>query len=279
MNPVIWEIGGIRLWYYGFAYALGFWGLYRWLMRRRCDLGWTIEEVLDCSLAVASGALLGGRAYNIFVYEWEYYRAHPTHLLAYWEGGMSTHGVLLGAMLGGLLFCWLRRKRFLVVADELVIPGALFMALGRLGNHINGEIYGPVTDAWWAVRVPYAEGLRHPVALYDAIKNLLIIPILLFVKRRWPSTVGLRFAHFIFWYGFLRFFIDFFREYNAYWFGIGKGQYANLAMALAALCAMAVVSSNTWTMRMKRVLWYAILSLCLTIPSGWSQRFLANLKL
>ena len=214
---------------------------------------------------------------------------------------MATHGVLLGAVVGTALFCRLRNKSLLEVADELVIPGAVLMALGRVGNHINGEVYGSVTGVPWAMSFPYAEGCRHPVALYDGAKNLLLVPILLAVRgvdlrRRGHVPRGLLLGHFVFWYAFLRFFVDLFREYDSYWLGFGRGQYFNLIMAAVGLAI--IVAARRYARRPKErgsqarpahdrtnrpdapspwapaVAFYALVALCLTIPSGWTQQVL-----
>ncbi len=296
IDPVMLELGGIRLWYYGLAYAAGFLGVYLWLGRRQPDLAWTHEEVYEGSLCLAVCALAVGHAFEVLVYEWPYYRDHPADLLSFQRGGMATHGVLLGAALGTWLFCRWRAKDFLRLADELAIPGAFFMAVGRIGNFINGENYGPVTAVWWAVKFPYADGFRHPVDLYDALKNLAIIPIILLVRRTPGRRRGMLLAHFVFWYGFLRLLIDLFRDYGANFLGIGRGQYFNLAMAVAGLALMlwfslagrrprlpdprshdtrACSAPRLWPMRLAFAM---LLLFSLTIPSGWSQGWLAGLR-
>jgi hypothetical protein len=144
---------------------------------------------------VALCVLVMGRAVEVLYYEWPYYRAHPLHVLHYWRGGMSSHGLLLGGCLGTWLFCRLRRRPFLALADELTIPGAFLLAVGRLGNFVDGQIVGSPTDVWWAVKFPDAEGFRHPVVLYDGLKNVLLVPLLLLIRRRartpggsWPTS-------------------------------------------------------------------------------------------
>ena len=119
-------------------------------------------------------------------------------MLRFWNGGMASHGVILGALAGILFFCLVYKRNVFVIADELVIPAALFLALGQIGNHINGEVYGYSTSVWWAIKFPYAEGFRHPVALYDGIKNLLLIPILFSVRRRVVAGTGYALGPFYF---------------------------------------------------------------------------------
>jgi phosphatidylglycerol---prolipoprotein diacylglyceryl transferase len=240
VEPVLVETGWVRLWWYGLAYAVGLLTVDLWVWLRRERLGYEPGDVVLFSVLFAAGVLLGGRIFDVALYEWFYYEDHVRQIPRLWQGGMATHGVLLGAVAGTLLFCRLRGRSFLAVADEVVLPGAVLMALGRLGNHVNGEVYGSITSVPWAMEFPYAEGCRHPVALYDGLKNLLLVPILLGVRslslrRNGYLPKGLMLGHFVLWYGLLRLFVDVFREYDSYWLGIGRGQYFNLFMAAAGL--------------------------------------------
>jgi phosphatidylglycerol:prolipoprotein diacylglycerol transferase len=179
MDPELAQVGPLHLWYYGLAYAIGLLAIHLRVYLRRERLGYDRRDVALFSLS--GGVLLGGRLCDVALYEWFYYGEHPWQILRPSEGGMATHGVLIGAVVGTAIFCRLRNKSFLDVADEVVVPGAVLLALGRVGNHINGEVYGSVTSVPWSVRFPYGEGRRHPVALYDGAKNLLLVPILLVV--------------------------------------------------------------------------------------------------
>jgi phosphatidylglycerol---prolipoprotein diacylglyceryl transferase len=140
IDPVLIEVEGIRLWYYGLAYAVGLLTVDLWVWLRKERLGYDRGDVAWFSLLFALGVLLGGRVFDVFLYEWFYYEDHLQQIPRLWQGGMATHGVLLGAAAGTLIFCRLRGKSFLAVADEIVLPGAVLMALGRVGNHINGEV-------------------------------------------------------------------------------------------------------------------------------------------
>jgi phosphatidylglycerol---prolipoprotein diacylglyceryl transferase len=298
MDPVMAEIGPFRLWWYGLAYAIGLLAVDIWVWLRRKRLGLERRDVAEFSLFFAGGVLLGGRIFDVALYEWFYYEDHVGQIPILWQGGMATHGVLLGAVVGALVFCRLRNKSFLDIADEVVIPGAALMALGRIGNHINGEVFGSVADVAWAMEFPYAEGCRHPVALYDGARNLLLIPILLGVRefnlrRNGSLPRGLMLGHFVLWYGLLRLFVDYFRVYDSYWLGIGRGQYFNLCMAVVGLCIVlvarkragpvgAAAQHKTWVkdpmLWGKRAVFYALVALCLTIPSGWTQQVLEDFE-
>ena len=298
MDPVIAEIGGVELRWYGLAYAVGLLVVDLWVWLRRERLLFDGRDVAEFSLFFAAGVLVGGRLFDVVLYEWFYYGDHIWQIPNLWQGGMATHGVLLGAVVGTLAFCRLRGKSFLEISDELVIPGAALMALGRIGNHINGEVYGSVTDLAWGMEFPYAEGCRHPVALYDGAKNLLLVPLLLGIRRlnlgrNGYVPRGLLLGHFVLWYGLLRVFVDYFREYDSYWLGIGRGQYFNLSMVVAGLCIVVAVrrravrpspgprpngrarAPTPWA---RRAALYALVALCLTIPSGWTQQVLEGFE-
>ena len=182
------------------------------------------------TLMVGVGVLVGGRAVECTFDEWGFYREHPWFVPALWLGGMATHGLLVGAAAGAWLFATIFRKPFLKLADALVIPGAFLMGVGRIGNFIDGQIVGSLTDVPWAVQFPYASGFRHPVVLYDGAKNLLLVPYLLRV-RRVNTTPGATAARFVFWYAFPRIFIDLFRDYPTHRLALGTGQTLNLIMA------------------------------------------------
>ena len=146
IDPTFASVLGVDLYYYGLAYSIGFLGIFIWTRMRRRELGWSLPEVYDFSILFSVGVLLLGRLFAVFVYHWEYYSGHLNELFSYWSGGMATHGVLLGGTGAVALFCRLRRKSFLRLADEIVIPAAFFMALGRIGNFVNGQIAGTTTD-------------------------------------------------------------------------------------------------------------------------------------
>jgi len=284
IDPVFADFGGVHFWWYGLSYTLGFFGTHLWLRRVRARIGLTLRDVYDLTLSFGLGTLIGGRAVEVIFYEWPYYSRHPGHIFWVWLGGMSTHGILLGAIVSIWIFCYVRGKSFLAIADELAIPGAFYMGMGRIGNFIDGQIVGRMTDVWWAVQFPDAEGFRHPVVLYDGIKNLMLIPLLLYVSKRGAAR-GIPTAHFILWYAFLRIFVDFYREYPTTLLGFATGQSFNLGMSLlgvfllfwfsrkgrtpAALApATADGKPKLWPRRFAFVL---LLLFPTIIPSDWTQ--------
>jgi len=234
IDPVLADVGGVYLWWYGLGFALGFWQLRRFLDRHRASLQLSRRDVWTLSLSLAIGVLAGGRVIEVAFDEWPFYRRHLSLLPAYWLGGMATHGLMIGAAIATILFARIKGRPLLPLADALVIPGAFLMGMGRLGNFIDGQIIGSVTDVWWGVKFPDAEGFRHPVVLYDGAKNLLLMAYLLHVRRTNP-TPGAAAARFVFWYAFPRIFIDLFRDYPTHRLALGTGQTLNLLMAALGL--------------------------------------------
>ena len=289
IDPVIADVAGVHVWWYGLGFALGFLHVLWFLMRHRASLGLSRRDVWTLATLFAAGVLAGGRAVQVAFDEWPFYRQYPTLVPAVWLGGMATHGLLIGAAIATALYAWLRKKPFLLLADALVVPGALLMGLGRIGNFIDGQIVGSVTDVWWAVEFPYADGFRHPVVLYDGAKNLLLMVYLLYVRRR-IRTPGALAARFVFWYAFPRIFIDLFRDYPTHRLALGTGQTLNIVMAALGLVLLArsrlrrlgrlkptrpaaplAAGGDVAASGLQRAAFVGIIALCLTIPSNWTQ--------
>jgi phosphatidylglycerol:prolipoprotein diacylglycerol transferase len=290
IDPVIGTILGVHLWWYGLSYTLGFLNAHLFIVRRRSQLGLSARSAFNLSILLAAGVLIGGRFVEVIFYEWPFYREHLRLIPAYWLGGMATHGLLLGGLAGIWLFARFHGKSFLEVTDALVIPGAVIMGVGRLGNFIDGQIVGSVTTVPWAVKFPDAEGFRHPVVLYDAIKNLLIVPVLMWAEKRHPPQ-GVRTGIFLFLYAFLRIFVDVFREYPTSLLGLATGQVLNIVLSVLGLVLILVPflsrRRRVWGgrgflsgredvlqaggPRWRKPVFAAILLFSLVMPSDWTQ--------
>jgi phosphatidylglycerol:prolipoprotein diacylglycerol transferase len=283
IDPVILSVDGVHLWWYGLSYAAGFLSAHVFLRRNRARLGLSPSSLYDLTLALALGVLVGGRALVVFVNEWPFYRDHLALAPAVWMGGLATHGLIVGGAAGVFLFCWRRRVPFRPVFDVLAVAAAIILGCGRIGNFIDGQIVGRVTDVPWAVKFPEAEGFRHPVVLYDGAKNFLLVPLLLWLRRR-GAPPGRLAAVFVFLYAALRIPIDLYREYPISVLGLPAGQTYNLLMAAAGLVlllrnwlrrpttdapplAWAPAASPPRALLWRRVAFGAILAIVLTIPS------------
>ena len=126
------------LYWYGAVYTVGFLGVFAWFLLRRRRLGLSRADVYAFCILFAAGVMIGGRVFDILVYEFDYYSAHALAALNWWNGGMASHGVLLGGLVGTWIFARSRDVPFLALLDEVVVPGVFLLAVGRLGNFIEG---------------------------------------------------------------------------------------------------------------------------------------------
>jgi phosphatidylglycerol---prolipoprotein diacylglyceryl transferase len=164
LDPIIGTIFGAHLWWYGLSYAIGFSSAHLVLRRHGRALGLSLRSVYNLALLIALGVLVGGRAV-VVNNEWFRYREHPAWIPALWMGGLATHGLIIGGAAAVLLYAWATRRPFRPLLDSLAIGAALILACGRIGNFIDGQIVGRVTDLPWGIKFPNAEGFRHPVVL------------------------------------------------------------------------------------------------------------------
>lgn len=234
------------IYWYGAVYSFGFLGIFVWFWLRRAASGMTNADAFTFTIVFAIGVMVGGRVFDILVYELDYYRDRPLAVLNWWEGGMASHGVLLGGLVATAIFARMKKLSPISLLDEVVVPGAFLMAIGRLGNFIEGGVVGSTTSMPWGFVYPDLYGARHPVALYESAKNFVILPILVWAILRWSPGRGVVASLFIFLYAGLRFAVDLFRDYEAAWLGIGTGQVFNLLMAATGLIML------IWTLRSPR---------------------------
>lgn len=219
IDPVALTIGGLQLRWYGLMYLAGFalgWALGRWRASRPGS-GWTANEVDDLLTCVMVGIIVGGRLGYVLFYDLPAYIYDPMEILRVWNGGMSFHGGLLGVLAAFWYFAHSRKRTFLEVSDfiaPLIPQGLLF---GRLGNFINAELWGKVSNVPWAVVFPGGGPLpRHPSQLYEALLEGLLLFALLWIfsgKKRKPGAVSGLFA---LGYGLFRSGVEFVRVPDAH---------------------------------------------------------------
>jgi len=213
INPVLLKIGFLEIRYYGLFYVIGFIMTYFMInyLAKKKNINLSKNDVSDLLLYAAVGMLIGARLFYVLIYNLSFYISNPIRIFALWEGGLSFHGALVGIVIAGYLFCKKKNIDFYKLADVVVIPAALALMLGRIGNFINSELYGRITNLPWGVKFKDAEGFRHPSQIYEALKNLLMFIVLWNIKEK-NLPKGFMFWLFVTMYGFLRFFIEFFRE-------------------------------------------------------------------
>ena len=233
------SIGPLSVHWYGVMYALGFvCGLYllRSLQHYR-SLHLTEKHIESLFLHVFMGVLVGGRLGFVLLYGGSEYWLHPLQIIAVWNGGMASHGGFLGVILALVLFCRKHKVDLLALADVIVVPVALGLAFGRVGNLINGELYGTLTTMPWGMHFPGAEGLRHPTQIYAIFKDMLIFFVCLAAIRRVPRLAsGYVLSLFLTMYSILRFVVEIFRDQPlGYYFGFSVGQLYTLPILVLGI--------------------------------------------
>ncbi|WP_413111058.1 prolipoprotein diacylglyceryl transferase [Thaumasiovibrio sp. DFM-14] len=246
IDPILIQIGPLAVRWYGLMYLLGF--LFAmWLANRRADRpnsGWTRDQVGDLLFAGFVGVVIGGRLGYVFFYNFDYFLAEPLYLFKIWSGGMAFHGGLLGVIAAMWWYAHTNGRRFFAVADFVSPLVPMGLAFGRLGNFINGELWGRTTDVPWAMIFPTGGPLaRHPSQLYQmALEGLLLFVILNWFIRQ-PRPAGAVSGLFLTGYGAFRFIVEYFREPDAHIGLIGgvisMGQVLSLPMVFSGLALMA----------------------------------------
>jgi len=242
-DPIAFQIGPVAVRWYGLMYLVGFvlfvvLGKVR--ARRNLLTGWHPRDVDDMLFYGVFGVILGGRLGYVLFYKPLYYLAHPIEILQVWSGGMSFHGGFLGVLAALWVFARHRDKRFLDVTDFVAPLVPLGLAAGRLGNFINGELVGRVTDVPWAMVFPQVDGLpRHPSQLYQfGLEGVLLFLLLWWFAAR-TRPLGAVSAMFLIGYGAFRFVAEFAREPDNFLGflagGLTMGQWLSLPMMAAGV--------------------------------------------
>ena len=259
IDPVAFQIGPVAVRWYGLAYLAGLmlgWWYARRLVAQPALWGAVkrpgVDSLDDLLLYVTLGIVIGGRLGEILFYNLPYYAANPAEILKVWQGGMSFHGGLLGAIAAGLLFSRRTGVGPLAIMDLMAAVAPIGLFFGRLANFINGELWGRVTDAPWGMVFPDAgDALRHPSQLYEALlEGVVLLAVLAWAIRRWgfrrPGLIG---GLFLFGYGLARFCVEFFREPEAQQ-GFLLGGWLTMGMLLSL--PMALVGAAVFASRVGR---------------------------
>ncbi len=242
-DPVAIHLGPVAIHWYGLTYLAAF-GLFLYLGSLRvrqpqyANTGWVRRDVEDLLFFGVLGVVLGGRVGYVLFYKPGFYLQHPLDVLAVWQGGMSFHGGLLGVMTAMAVFAWRRQRPFLQVMDVIAPCVPTGLACGRIGNFINGELWGRQADASlpWAMIFPQSglEIPRHPSQIYQFLMEGLLLFVLLWIYARKPRALGQVSAAFLTGYGLFRFIAEYFREPDAYLgllaLGMSMGQWLCVPM-------------------------------------------------
>jgi len=255
INPVLVSLGPLDIRYYGVVYAIGFlvaYFLLRWAAKNNKIPNLNLERADIFTIYLVIGAIVGARLLLFVFYSPSTFITDPLEIFKIWNGGMSFHGGLIGAVVAGLLFSKKYKVSFYKLGDFLVIPLAFFLFIGRIANFINAELWGTITNS--SLCIDYSQskyiinppdGCRHPSQLYESAKNLLIFFVLsiIYFKENIKNKLkdGFIFWSFVVMYGILRFIITFWRD-DPRFLGLSEGQYLSLAMAVLGIIMLFVIT-------------------------------------
>jgi phosphatidylglycerol:prolipoprotein diacylglycerol transferase len=215
ISPEIVRIGPLAVRWYGVMYLIGFAASYVLVKHQVKKKGLDLSgDFLDSFYTfIVIGLVIGARLGYVLFYNFAWYVQNPLDIFALWEGGMSFHGGLIGSALAGVWSCKRSARDPWQVADLVAATAPIGLGFGRLGNFINGELYGRVTDVPWAMVFPAGGPFpRHPSELYEFfLEGVVLFTVLWVVKDRIRASGALT-ALFITLYGIFRFVVEFFRE-------------------------------------------------------------------
>jgi len=242
-DPVAFAVGPLQIRWYGLMYLIGFmaaWFL-GYLRARRTDSGWHPHEMPDLITYCALGLLLGARLGYVLFYDFSTFLAQPLEIVKIWKGGMSFHGGFLGVLVAVWFFGRRTGRSFFQVSDFLAPLAPIGLGAGRIGNFINGELWGRATDVPWAMIFADPSGgfvPRHPSQLYQAFFEGLTLFLLVWIFSAKPRPTMAVSGLFVLGYGFFRFMVEFFRQPDAHlgfiafgWMTMGQA----LSLPLAVL--------------------------------------------
>jgi phosphatidylglycerol:prolipoprotein diacylglycerol transferase len=209
--------------------------------------GWTRRDVEDLLFYGVLGVVLGGRLGYVLFYKPGYYASHVAEIVAVWKGGMAFHGGLLGVIAAMALFAWVRKRPFLQVTDLVAPCVPLGLACGRIGNFINGELWGRLADPSlpWAMVFPESGTLqpRHPSQIYQFLGEGCLLFVIMWLYGRQERGRGQVSGLFLIGYGVLRFAAEYFREPDDFLgllsLGMSMGQWLCVPMVLAGIAMFA----------------------------------------
>ncbi len=250
INPIALQLGPLAIHWYGLTYLAAF-GLFFFLATRRLRHqpyasitgpgAWTRKEIEDILFLGVMGVVIGGRLGYCLFYKPGYYLTHPLEIFAVWQGGMSFHGGMLGVLVSQLWFARTRQRPWLQVMDFIAPCVPTGLAAGRVGNFINGELWGRFSspDLPWGMVFPESGSMlpRHPSQVYQFLMEGLLLFVLLWLYARKPRKLGQVSGAFLVGYGMFRFIAEFFREPDNFLgvlaLGMSMGQWLSLPMIAA----------------------------------------------
>ncbi len=250
-DPIAISLGPLAIRWYGLMYLAAFLQFW-WLGKRRIlnhpqliKAGWTVPQLDDLLFYGVLGVILGGRLGQVLFYEPGYYFSHPLEIVAVWKGGMAFHGGLLGVLIAMAIYAYKTQRTWLDITDFIAPLVPLGLATGRIGNFINGELWGRIAapSLPWAMVFPQVDSLpRHPSQLYQAGLEGVALFVILWLYSSSARPRGAVSAAFLIGYGSFRFITEYFRTPDHGIFGVSDvvsmGQWLSLPMIVAGIAML-----------------------------------------
>ena len=242
-DPIAIHLGSFGIHWYGLMYLLGFLAflaLGKWQINHRSWHGWTTQMLDDALFFGALGVIIGGRLGYVLFYQFDYFVEHPAEILAVWQGGMSFHGGFLGVLAAMWFFGRKYQLNWLKIMDFVAPLVPIGLGAGRMGNFINAELWGRVTNTDYGMVFPHVDNLlRHPSQLYEFTLEGIVLFLMLWIYSAKPRATGTISALFLIGYGSFRFLVEFTREPDDYLgllsMGLSMGQWLSLPMVLIGI--------------------------------------------
>ncbi len=221
IDPVLLHLGPLKIRWYGLMYVVGFMASYFLVKKQIRDFKFDplVAHFENLNIVLIIAIIIGGRLGYVLFYNLPYYLDNPLEIPATWSGGMSFHGATVALIIAGFIFCRLKKISFWKTADIYVVTVPIGLGLGRIGNFINGELFGRATDLPWGMIFPGGGPvIRHPSQLYEVILEGFVLFALLWSNRNRPWQADSNWPHgsllalFLVGYGIFRFIVEFFRE-------------------------------------------------------------------
>lgn len=242
-DPIAIHLGSFGIHWYGLMYLLGFLAflaLGKWQTNHRRWHRWTTPMLDDALFFGALGVIIGGRLGYVLFYQFSYFSQHPVEIFAVWQGGMSFHGGFLGVLAAMWFFGRKYQLNWLKIMDFVAPLVPIGLGAGRMGNFINAELWGRVTNANYGMVFPHVDNLlRHPSQLYEFTLEGIVLFLILWIYSAKPRATGAISALFLIGYGSFRFLVEFTREPDDYLgllsMGLSMGQWLSLPMVLLGI--------------------------------------------
>ena len=243
IDPVAITLGTIQIRWYGIIMAFGFLLAYFISQKLAKYRNISKQDMSDYFMYFIISSIIGARLWAVIL-NYQNYISNPLEIFAVWHGGMAVHGGIAGAVIATHYFAKKRNLNFYDLADILVIPTALGLALGRIGNFINQEFYGKPTSLPWGVFFDNIEQKRHPSQIYESLKNLLIfgITLKLFIFKKLKR--GTIFWLFILFYSILRFSVEFLKDMPTL-FNLTYGQIISIPLIILSIIMLRKIANPT----------------------------------